>query len=81
MIHLFNYINGKLENPLSGNYLDNYEPATGEVYAHIPDSDAQDVALAFEAAKNAFPTWSKTSLESRMMTLMRVADGIEKRID
>jgi len=81
MIHLFNYINGKLENPLSGNYLDNYEPATDEVYAHIPDSDAQDVGLAFEAAKNAFPTWSKTSLESRMMTLLRIADGIEKRMD
>lgn len=81
MIRLFNYINGKLENPSSGNYLDNYEPATGAVYAHIPDSDAQDVALAFEAAKNAFPTWSKTSLEGRMMTLLRVADGIEKRMD
>lgn len=81
MEQLKNYINGELIEPVSKKYLDNYEPATGEVYSLIPDSDERDVQLAFAAAKNAFETWSKTSLENRMLILMKVADGIEKRMD
>lgn len=76
-----NYINGELVEPISKKYLDNYEPATGEVYSLIPDSDESDVQSAFDAAKNAFENWSKTSLENRMLILMKVADGIEKRMD
>ncbi len=81
MQQLHNYINGELVEPVSKKYLDNYEPATGEVYSLLPDSDDRDVQLAFDAAKNAFETWSKTSLENRMLILMKVADGIEKRMD
>lgn len=81
MEQLKNYINGELVEPVSKKYLDNYEPATGEVYSLIPDSDEHDVQTAFEAAKNAFEIWSKTSLENRMLILMKVADGIEKRMD
>ena len=81
MKQLRNYINGELVEPVSKTYLDNYEPATGEVYSQIPDSDERDVQLAFDSSKSAFESWSKTSLESRMMILMKVADGIEKRMD
>ncbi|MBS1592740.1 MAG: aldehyde dehydrogenase [Bacteroidetes bacterium] len=81
MEQLQNYINGKLQPSLSAQWLDNYEPATGQVYSHIPDSDASDVELAVTAAKAAFSTWSATPLEERMMTLLRIADGIERRMD
>lgn len=81
MEQLSNYINGELTEPVSKNHLDNYEPATGEVYSQIPDSDERDVQLAFDAAKNAFESWSKTPLENRMMILMKVSDGIEKRMN
>ncbi len=81
MKQLRNYINGELVEPVSKTYLDNYEPATGEVYSQVPDSDERDVQLAFDSSKSAFESWSKTSLESRMMILMKVADGIEKRMD
>lgn len=81
MEQLKNYIHGELTQPVSKAYLDNYEPATGEVYSQIPDSDERDVQIAFDAAKNAFESWSKTSLENRMMILMKVAEGIENRMD
>lgn len=81
MERITNYINGELIAPVSGKYIDNIEPATGKVYSLCPDSDAHDVQLAFEAARSAIETWSKTPLEERMMTLMRIADGIEKRMD
>lgn len=81
MFKLQNYINGELLAPLGEQYLDNYEPATGTVYSLIPDSDTQDVQLAVDAAKAAFPAWSNTGLEERMLIMMRIADGIERRMD
>jgi len=81
MQQILNYINGEFTPPVSGTYLNNIEPATGEVYSLCPDSDERDVQLAYEAAKDAFPSWSKTPLEERMMLLMRVADGIQLHFD
>ncbi len=81
MEQLKNYINGALVQPVSKTYLDNYEPATGQVYSQIPDSDERDIQLAVDAAKAAFPAWSKTGLEERMLMLLKIADGIEKRMD
>lgn len=81
MEKLANYINGKLLEPVSGKYLDNYEPATGKVFSLVPDSDERDVQLAVEAAQSAFKKWSTTSLEERMMVLLKIADGIEAKFE
>lgn len=78
---LLNLINGKTVAPLAGLYLNNYEPATGQVYSQVPDSDATDVQAAVNAAQAAFAKWSNTALEERMMILMRIAEGIEKRTE
>ena len=79
MEKILNYINGVLQEPASKQYIDNYEPATGKVYSLVPDSDAQDVQLAVDAARGAFAEWSKTGLEERMMVMMKIADGIQNR--
>lgn len=81
MQKLLNYINGKLLPPQSGQYLDNYNPAIGEVYSLIPDSDERDVQLAVEAAKIAFPVWSMMPAQERSKILMKVADLILERLD
>lgn len=69
-----NYIGGEFLKPVSGNYLDNYEPATGKVYSLVPDSDAQDVELAVRAAQEALPVWSGMSVEKRSEIMLRIAD-------
>lgn len=81
MLKLENYIGGKVVKPVSENYLDNFNPATGEVYSLIPDSDERDVERAVEAAKKAFPAWSKMSAEARHDHLMRVSQLIERDLD
>lgn len=81
MIQLENYINGKFCAPVKGNYIDNYEPATGKVYAKIPDSDQNDVAFAVKAAKTAFTEWSKTPTATRSKILLRLSDLIEQHLD
>ncbi|OXV05144.1 hypothetical protein Egran_07088 [Elaphomyces granulatus] len=63
---------------MSGEYLDNFDPAEGEVYDIIPDSDEIDVALAADAAENAFPAWSAASIEERSKILMKVASLIQR---
>ena len=81
MQYIENYIGGELVKPVSGEYLDNFNPATGEVYSHIPDSDARDVEKAVMMAKAAFPAWSGTSNEHRHDVLMRLVALIERDLD
>lgn len=76
-----NYINGAFEAPQAGKYFDNIEPAKGEVYSQIPDSQSEDIEKAVKAAKNAFPIWSKMSIEERGDWMMKIADGIAARMD
>ena len=61
--------------------MDNINPATGHAYGTIPRSDAQDVEAAVAAAKAAFPTWSTLSAAKRSEWLMKVANGIEARME
>ena len=76
-----NYIDGKLVAPISEKYLNNFNPATGEVYSLIPDSDERDVENAAAAANKAFPVWAKMSAEQRHDILMRVSNLIERDLD
>jgi len=76
-----NYINGELVTPLSNQYIDNYNPATSEVYSYVPDSDEHDVVMAVAAADKAFPEWSVTSLEERSRLLLHIANLIEQNRD
>lgn len=76
-----NFINGKYQAPTSQHYLENIEPATGQVYGKIPDSDNNDVELAVAAAKKALPAWRAMPLEQRADMLNAIAQEIEARID
>ncbi len=76
-----NYIYGELEAPISGTYIDNYSPATGEVYSKIPDSDERDVLRAVKAAERAFPVWSNCGVKKRFRVMMRIADIIEQYLE
>lgn len=76
-----NYIGGEMVEPLAGQYLDNVEPATGQVYSLVPDSDAADVERAVEAAEKAFPAWSKMPAAHRSKILCKIADLIDVDVD
>ncbi len=81
MERILNYIGGRLTEPREGNWLDNSEPATGDVYCQIPDSGEQDIADAIESARQAFEGWSSISAEERSRWLMTLADAIEQKLD
>lgn len=75
-----NYINGEYVNPLSNNWIENYNPSKGEVYGKLPESNHQDVEIAYKAAENAFLTWSETTLDERSMILSKIAKGILEKL-
>ena len=75
-----NYINGQYINPMQDNWLDNFNPATGEVYGKLPNSSKADVENAYKAAKAAFPSWSQTTLEERSRILIRISELLESNL-
>ncbi len=79
--HLENYIGGNLIGPLSGNFLDNINPATGEVYGQIPDSNGKDIDIAVEVANAAFSAWSNTPVEKKFTILNRIAYLIDENAE
>lgn len=81
MQKILNFINGEYTEPVSKTYFDNINPATGEVYSQIPDSDGRDVQLAVDAAAKAFPSWSVIPVSKRSDILLRIASLIEKNSD
>ncbi|WKZ65845.1 MAG: aldehyde dehydrogenase [Flavobacteriales bacterium] len=81
MEEILNLIGGRLQPAISGGWLDDHEPATGRVYARIPDSDERDVEAAVAAAAAAFPAWSARSREERSRILLRLADLIERDLE
>ncbi len=79
MQKVLNYIGGELVAPNAQKWLDKPEPATAELYAHVPDSDETDVWRAVESASHAFPMWSEMPVNERSRFLRRIADGIRAR--
>jgi aminomuconate-semialdehyde/2-hydroxymuconate-6-semialdehyde dehydrogenase len=75
---LTNHIDGRSVPPISGAYIDNVDPARGEAYSLVPDSDARDVDAAVRAGVRAFPAWSAMPVEKRAQILDRLADLMER---
>lgn len=80
-MNIQNYINGEFVKPISKSWLDNYNPAKGEVYGQIPNSTKEDVENAYQAAADAFPKWSNTSLEERSKILSKISSLILEKLD
>ena len=81
MKKILNYINGNYCEPISDQWLDNYNPSKGEIYSKIASSTKADVENAYTAAKNAFPSWSNTTIDERSAILLKIASLIEDNLD
>jgi len=81
LLKIQNYIGGALVAPNSGQYLDNVNPAIGEIYSQIPDSDTSDIELAQQAAEKAKESWAKTPKNKRSQIMMRIADLIDQNLE
>ena len=81
MKSLQNFINGQSLPSKSGRTSEIINPATGAAYATAAVSDAADVEVAMQAAKNAFPGWRDSTPSERQRALLKIADALESRGD
>lgn len=72
------YIDGKWVEPTSSATSDLIDPATEKVYATIAMGTAEDIDKAVKAARRAFSTFSKSSVEERIELLQKI-DTIFRR--
>jgi aminomuconate-semialdehyde/2-hydroxymuconate-6-semialdehyde dehydrogenase len=75
-VDALNYIDGR--HVAAGEWLENFEPATGAVYGRVAASAAADVDRAVSAAARAFPAWSTTPAAQRSRVLRALARLIER---
>src|SRR5918996_2422550 len=81
---LQNYIDGKWVDAVDGGRFDVFDPATGEVIATAPDSQAADVDQAVTAARRTFDEgtwWPGTSARERGRILLNAADVVRRHLE
>jgi betaine-aldehyde dehydrogenase len=78
---IHNIINGEIQASSSGAMMDIINPSTGEVYASAPNSNAEDVDAACQAAGTAFEKWRWSTPSERQRALLKLADVIEQNAD
>jgi aldehyde dehydrogenase (NAD+) len=75
------YIGGAWTPSTSTTQLDVIDASNEEVLARVPEGTAADVDKAVAAARDAFESWSQTSVEERAGFLSRISEGLAKRTD
>jgi malonate-semialdehyde dehydrogenase (acetylating)/methylmalonate-semialdehyde dehydrogenase len=76
-----NYINGQWRDSTASEFVDVVNPATGEIIARTPLSDAAEVTSAIDAAAAAFPEWRRTPPEDRIQPLFKLKALLEDHLD
>lgn len=75
------YVDGRFITPHGTELFALHNPASGEVIGHVRLGDEVDARNAIAAAKKAFPTWARTTKETRIALLKRMHDAMAARRD
>lgn len=75
------FIGGEWRDASDGQWLETYNPATGELLSKIPQATNKDVDDAVEAAQKAFETFKDYTAAQRQLLLTKIADVIEENLD
>lgn len=76
------FIDNKFVAPKAEKYIDVTNPATGEVWAQVPDAGAEDVDLAVASARRAFEgEWADWRAADRAKFLIRFGQAIADNAD
>ena len=76
-------IDGQWVDAVSGKTFETYNPATGEVLAHVAEADAADIDRAVKAARQAFESgpWPEMSPSKRGRLLWKLGDLIQQNLE
>ncbi|HLW27095.1 MAG TPA: CoA-acylating methylmalonate-semialdehyde dehydrogenase [Kiloniellales bacterium] len=71
------YIGGKIEEGKSGRHSDVFNPATGEVAAHVALASTSEVDAAVRAAAEALPSWAGMTPLNRARVMFKFRELVE----
>jgi malonate-semialdehyde dehydrogenase (acetylating)/methylmalonate-semialdehyde dehydrogenase len=75
-----NFINGQFVAPSATTTMDVISPVDGNLLSTVPLSSPVDLDAAVQAAKAAFPAWSKTPIKDRVQVFFRYKHLLGKNI-
>ena len=77
------FIGGHFVDPIDGQKMPTYYPATGEVFHELPKGNANDIGSAIDAAEAAWldGAWANMPAAERGDLISRMAQGIEENIE
>ena len=75
-----NYVNGQFVEATTDRKMDVISPVDGKHLSTVPMSGYADLDSAVEAAKAAFPKWSKTPIKERVQIFFRYRSLLEKHL-
>ena len=77
------FIGGHFVDPIDGQKMPTYYPATGEVFHELPKGNANDIGAAIGAAEAAWSdgAWANMPASERGDLISRMAQGIEENIE
>lgn len=75
------YINGQWQDSSSGRFIEVENPATLEHFAKVPEGNSEDIDRAVRAAHDAFESWSKTELGTRIGLMKKMLAVFESYKD
>src|SRR5690348_13258368 len=76
-----NFIGGEWHKSGASDFVDVFNPATGEVLAKAPLATAEVVNAAVTAAAAAFPAWRRTPPQDRIQYLFKLRSLLEQHAD
>jgi malonate-semialdehyde dehydrogenase (acetylating)/methylmalonate-semialdehyde dehydrogenase len=76
-----NVIAGAARAAMCGRTIDVHSPYTGALLGTVPDSDADDVALAVRGAAEAAASWSRTPIKDRTQPLFRFRELVLEQLE
>ena len=75
------YVDGQWVEPTELNLIDVINPATEKAAGHVALGTAADVDAAVSAARRAFATWGRNSVDDRLAVLNAIIAEYQKRAD
>ncbi|MEI6101174.1 MAG: aldehyde dehydrogenase family protein, partial [Eubacteriales bacterium] len=75
------FANGKWCDSKTDQYMNIFNPSTGEVIAQTPCCTVEEVNFAIESANKAFSAWSQTPVMKRVQVLYKFRDLLNEKMD
>ena len=76
-----NFINGNFVDGDSEHFIDVISPVDGSLLSTVPLASKESLDKAVEAARSAFPGWSKTPIKERVQIFYRYRELLVKHTD